>query len=479
MACCRGPRCLGQWPLGVNAARDFFQPASARFPGGGPAPLCTEDGTLNERGETAQGLQAARERDATLRAAVLRIGVRLDLDTVLREVVDGARALTGARYGGITTVDGDGQPRDFVTSGFSPDEHRAMETWPDGLRLFRHLRELPAPLRLPDLDAWTRSFGCSPFTVSSGAFQATPMRHRRPAAGGFFLGGKEGGFTDADEGMLVLFAQQAAPAVANARAHREDQRARADLEALVETCPVGVVVFDAATRRCRATGRRGASWRGWTCRTAPPNRCVMRWSAGAATGARSRSATSATPRRCAPRRSRYSPPAGRGADAARRHADPLPRGLVPGGSRPARGGLSVVLSRRVGVFRSCSIPVVRLPGTVRSSGADQRDSHRLRGGRMSRSMSGPAAVRRARPALLLWCSFLSLKCGRWMPFAPCAVPVGSCMKLFVVVLGLVSILVVGSFVGCLLGAVLRPVARSSLLVRTAVRFGLADAHCSR
>ena len=181
MACCRGPRCLGQWPLGVNAARDFFQPASARFPGGGPAPLCTEDGTLNERGETAQGLQAARERDATLRAAVLRIAVRLDLDTVLREVVDGARALTGARYGGITTVDGDGQPRDFVTSGFSPDEHRAMETWPDGLRLFRHLRELPAPLRLPDLDAWTRSFGCSPFTVSSGAFQATPMRHRRPA----------------------------------------------------------------------------------------------------------------------------------------------------------------------------------------------------------------------------------------------------------------------------------------------------------
>ena len=200
---------------------------------------------MKEHDETARGLEVPRERDATLLAAILRIGASLDLDTVLRAVVDGARALTGARYGVITTVDGDGQPRDFVTAGFTADEHRAMEEWPDRLRLFGQLRELPAPLRLPDLDAWVRSLGCSPFPVPSGTFQATPMRHRGVAAGGFYLGGKEGAFTDADEKMLVLFAQQAAAAVANARAHREEQRARADLEALVETCPVGVVVFDA------------------------------------------------------------------------------------------------------------------------------------------------------------------------------------------------------------------------------------------
>ena len=48
--------------------------------------------------------------------------------------------------------------------------------------------------------------------------------------------------------MLALFAAQAAAMVANARTHREERRARADLEALVETSPIGVVVFDAATR---------------------------------------------------------------------------------------------------------------------------------------------------------------------------------------------------------------------------------------
>ena len=187
------------------------------------------------------------ERESALGSAILRIGASLDLDTVLREVVASARALTGAAYGVIATVDEGGQPRDFVTSGFTEEEHGAMETWPDGHRLFGHLHALGAPLRLPDLDAWVRALGCAPFPVPCGAFQATPMTHRGAAAGGFFLGGKRGGFTDADEAMLVLFAQQAAAALANARAHRDEQRSRADLEALVETCPVGVVVLDAAT----------------------------------------------------------------------------------------------------------------------------------------------------------------------------------------------------------------------------------------
>ena len=207
---------------------------------------------MNEPGKTAREAEAPRERDtavrdSALRAAILRIGASIDLDTVLREVVESARALTGAAQGVITTVDEAGEPRDFVTSGITPEQHRAMEEWADGRRLFGHLRNVAAPLRLPDLDTWVRALGCSPLPVPSGAFQATPMRHRGTAVGGFFLAGKEGGFTDTDEEVLVLFAQQAAAALANARAHREERRARADLEALIETCPVGVAVFDAAT----------------------------------------------------------------------------------------------------------------------------------------------------------------------------------------------------------------------------------------
>ena len=38
----------------------------------------------------------------------------LEPETVLKEVVEGARALTGARYGVIITVDESGGPREFV-----------------------------------------------------------------------------------------------------------------------------------------------------------------------------------------------------------------------------------------------------------------------------------------------------------------------------------------------------------------------------
>ena len=70
--------------------------------------------------------EALRERISRLSAAVLRISSSLDLGTVLREVVDSARALTGARYGVITTIGEAGQPLDFVTSGFTPDGHQQL-----------------------------------------------------------------------------------------------------------------------------------------------------------------------------------------------------------------------------------------------------------------------------------------------------------------------------------------------------------------
>ena len=193
--------------------------------------------------------EALRERISTLSAAILRISASLDLDTVLGEVVESARALTGARYGVITTVDEAGAPRDFVASGFTSEEQQQLAAWPDGVRLFEHLRDLPGPLRLADLSGYVRSLGLAPARIFSRAFQGTPMRHRGVNVGSFFLAEKAGGeqFTGEDEEVLMLFASQAATAIANARTHRDEQRARADLEALVETSPVGVVVFDAGS----------------------------------------------------------------------------------------------------------------------------------------------------------------------------------------------------------------------------------------
>ena len=202
---------------------------------------------MTERNRQDPDTAAPRAALSSLSAAVLRISASLDVDTVLREVVESARALTGARYGVIATVDEGGVAQGHVASGLTPEEARRMAAWPDAMRLFAHLRALDGPLRLADLDEYVRSLGLAPGLVPCRTFQGTPMRHRGLDVGHFFLGEKEGGaaFTDEDEEVLVLFAAQAAIAIANARAHREERRARADLEALVETSPVGVVVFDA------------------------------------------------------------------------------------------------------------------------------------------------------------------------------------------------------------------------------------------
>ena len=69
-------------------------------------------------------IEALQERISKLCGALLRIGGSLDLDAVLQEVVDSARALTGARGGVITTVDERGRPQRFLSSGIQPDEHR-------------------------------------------------------------------------------------------------------------------------------------------------------------------------------------------------------------------------------------------------------------------------------------------------------------------------------------------------------------------
>ena len=201
---------------------------------------------MTERAPTAAEHEALRARISALSAASLRISASLDLETVLNEVVESARALTGARFGAIATIDETGTPLDFVTSGFTEEEHRRLAEWADGPRLFEHFRDLEGPLRIADVPAYVRALGFPTDRLPSKTFQGMPMRHRGVHVGNFYLVEKAGGaaFTDEDEQILVLFAAQAATAIANARTYRAERRARADLEALIETSPVGVVVFD-------------------------------------------------------------------------------------------------------------------------------------------------------------------------------------------------------------------------------------------
>ena len=99
------------------------------------------------------------------------------------------------------------------------------------------------------------------FQPEIGSFLGAPIHARDQHVGSIYIGEKSDGgeFTEDDEETLAIFASQAAMAITNARRYGDEQRAKADLEALVNTSPVGVLVFDALTRRivsCNQEARR-------------------------------------------------------------------------------------------------------------------------------------------------------------------------------------------------------------------------------
>ena len=196
-----------------------------------------------------EGGQSLGARLSELIAAILRISEDLDVGVVLQEVVDGARSLTGAHYAAITTVDEGGRPLDMLMSGLTAEEQQELLSYPRGLELFEYLMGLDEPWRFDDLISHLADAGFDEFWTwtNTRAFMGAQIRVSDRHVGTIYIGDREPGrvFTPDDEEILEIFANQAAMAITNARRYNEEQRAKANLEALVETSPVGVLVFDA------------------------------------------------------------------------------------------------------------------------------------------------------------------------------------------------------------------------------------------
>ena len=209
---------------------------------------------MKSAAEMERDNEALRERLTRLSQASLCINESLDYPTVLQGVLDSARSLTGAGYGVMTFLDDSGVPRDFLSSGMTVEEDGRLWDLPEGVRIYEYLGSFSSPLRLPDLLGHLRSQGLPELRQALPVgpvlpFLGAPIFHRGERAGNLYLAGKEAGeeFTREDEETLVMFASQAALVIANARTYRDEQRARTDLETLIHTSPVGVVVFDART----------------------------------------------------------------------------------------------------------------------------------------------------------------------------------------------------------------------------------------
>ena len=217
---------------------------------------------MNPARDFQREVEQLQERLTRMSEAILRINENRDSTAVLRGVLDSARSLTDARYGIMTLLEDAGRVRDWLDSGLSPAQAQRIFVEPENKVLLEHLGTVEEPLRLQDINSYNRRLDLPefrpPIPVSPALpFLAAPVRHRGERVGTFVLFEKDSGaaFTPEDEEALMMFASHAALAITNARRYRDAQQASADLEALIKTSTMGVMVFNARTGEIISSNR--------------------------------------------------------------------------------------------------------------------------------------------------------------------------------------------------------------------------------
>ena len=159
-----------------------------------------------------------------LNAAALQITSDLSIDAVLQSVVDSSRAVVGARYGALTVVDGDGKIVQFVTSGLTSEERRAIGNPPEGHGLLGYVKRTGLSYRSDSIAADPHSAGFPPNHPPMTTFLGLPLIYKFRVVGDLYLTDKlSGGFTQQDEDAIAAFAVQAAIAIENARLYEKVQ----------------------------------------------------------------------------------------------------------------------------------------------------------------------------------------------------------------------------------------------------------------
>jgi two-component system, NarL family, sensor histidine kinase DevS len=160
----------------------------------------------------------------------------LDLEAVLKQVLETARELTSARYAALGILDEDKRELErFVTIGVGDETRRTIGPPPRGHGVLGELIRDPKPLRLPDVTEHPRSYGFPPGHPPMTSFLGVPITVRGEAYGNLYLTDKSGGelFSESDEQLVVVLAEWAGVAIDNARLYETVTQRRAELERAV------------------------------------------------------------------------------------------------------------------------------------------------------------------------------------------------------------------------------------------------------
>jgi len=194
------------------------------------------DDLLSELQTRLEAVLATRDRMRGLLEAVIVIGSVLELEAMLRRIVEAAVDLVEARYGALGVIDEEQRLMEFIPVGLDADEIAKIHHWPEGEGLLGLLIKEPRPLRLADIAAHPESSGFPVGHPAMRSFLGVPVRVRDRVFGNLYLAEKRGGgeFTEDDEAVLTALAAAAGVAVENARLYEEAKRQQRWLQASSE-----------------------------------------------------------------------------------------------------------------------------------------------------------------------------------------------------------------------------------------------------
>jgi signal transduction histidine kinase len=170
-------------------------------------------------------LRSMDRRDRLIEAGMI-LASELSLDAVLQRIIELAVEITDARYGALGVIGPDGDLREFITTGITPEEREAIGAPPHGRGILGALIEERKPMRLPDISADPRSVGFPPNHPKMTSFLGAPIVVRGDVFGDIYLTNKrrESEFEERDERDVMVLAAQAGVAIENARLYDEIHR---------------------------------------------------------------------------------------------------------------------------------------------------------------------------------------------------------------------------------------------------------------
>ena len=190
------------------------------------------------------------DRKDVLLEAGLTLASELSLPVVLQRIVDLAAQITDARYGALGVIGEEGELIEFITTGVSAQQRRAIGPLPRGRGVLGLLIHEPRPIRITNIADHPKSVGFPAHHPAMHSFLGAPVRAMGKVFGNIYLAEKRGAatFSRDDEESLVILATQAGVAIANATLYAEMHMRERWLDALREITSEILVGSDAESQ---------------------------------------------------------------------------------------------------------------------------------------------------------------------------------------------------------------------------------------